>query len=149
MVAFGAQKTRTLTVHCLVQILVQRHNWTIYTRKWPSEAVTVNGDRYRDMFNEFLFTKILWGRYWQHLVSIGWRYMPHSRSYTRCFAPCFWISHYQPQRWCRLATFKLWFDNIGLLFVECRVIIVLRRQARDNIREAISEIQLHLIDNVL
>ena len=43
------------------------------------EAVTVNGDRYRNMMNELLFTKIENGR----------RYVPYSRSYTRCFALCF------------------------------------------------------------
>ena len=32
-----------------------RHNWAIFLRKY---AVTVNGDRYRAMLNEFLFTKI-------------------------------------------------------------------------------------------
>ena len=39
------------TSHCLVQILVQRHNE-------QEEAVTVNGDRYRTMLNAFLFTQI-------------------------------------------------------------------------------------------
>ena len=33
------------------------------------------------------------GGYWQHLVPTEWRYAPHCRSYTRCFAPCFWRSH--------------------------------------------------------
>ena len=51
------------------------------------EAVTFNGDCYRAMLNEFLFTKI-------EEEDIGnipkeWRYAPHCRSYTRCFAPCF------------------------------------------------------------
>ena len=46
------------TSHCLVLILVQRHNWTIFLWKWARRAVTVNGDRYRAMLNEFLFTKI-------------------------------------------------------------------------------------------
>ena len=78
------------------------------------EAVTVNGDRYRAMLNE------IWRRgYWQHLVPTGQRYVPHSRSYTRCFAPCFWRSDYQPQSWCRLATSELRFDTVGLLFVGC------------------------------
>ena len=80
------------------------------------EAVTVNGDCYRAMLNEFL----LRGRYWQHLVSTGRRYVPYSRSYTRCSAPCFWRSHYQPQNWCRLATSELRFDTVGLLFVGFR-----------------------------
>ena len=38
---------------------------------------TVNGDRYRTMLNEFLFTKNE-GGYWQHWVSTGRRYVPHS-----------------------------------------------------------------------
>ena len=38
---------------CVVRILVQRHNWAE-----QEETVTVNGDRYRAMSNEFLFTKI-------------------------------------------------------------------------------------------
>ena len=48
-------------------ILVQRHNWAIF----------------------LLVHKTLRGEYWQHLVSIGRRHVPHSRSYTRCFAPWF------------------------------------------------------------
>ena len=95
------------------------------------------------------------GGYWQQLVSTGWLYMPHSWSYTRYFEPFFWRSHYQPQSWCCLATSELRFDTVGLLFVGCRQRLVLRRQARDNwplkdnIREAIGEIQLHTIDYVL
>ena len=82
------------------------------------EAVTVNGDRYQDMLKEFLFTKI-------EETDIGsiWfqrRYVPHSRSYTRCFAPCFWRSYYQPKNWCCLATSELRFETVGLLFVVCR-----------------------------
>ena len=37
----------------------------------------VNGDHYRAMLNEFLFTR---GGYWQHLVLTGRRYVPYSRS---------------------------------------------------------------------
>ena len=44
--------------HCLVRLLVPRHNWAIFLRNEQGEAVTVNGDRYRAMLNEFLFTKI-------------------------------------------------------------------------------------------
>ena len=47
------------TSHCLVRILVQGHNWAIFfLENEQGEAVTVNGDRYRAMLNEFLFTKI-------------------------------------------------------------------------------------------
>ena len=44
--------------HCLVQILFQRHNWAIFFENEQGNTVTVNGDRYRAMLNEFLFTKI-------------------------------------------------------------------------------------------
>ena len=48
-----------LTMHAkrvsLVRILVQRHNWANCKQ---GETVTNNGDRYRAMLNEFLFTKI-------------------------------------------------------------------------------------------
>ena len=41
-----------------MRIFFQRHNWAIFFENEQGEAVTVNGDRYRAMFNEFLFTKI-------------------------------------------------------------------------------------------
>ena len=51
--------------YCLVLILVQRYNWAIFSSKINKEwslrsraIVTVKGDRYRAMLNEFLFTKI-------------------------------------------------------------------------------------------
>ena len=102
------------TSHCLVGILVQRHNWSIFLLKWEKER-PLQGRA------EWIFVHKNWkGRYWQHLVSTGRRYVPHSRSYTRCFAPCFWRSHYQQQSWCRLATSELRFNTVGLLFVGCR-----------------------------
>ena len=92
----------------------------------------------------------------QHLVLTGRRYVLYSRSYTRCFAPYFWRSHYQPQNWCRLATSKLRIDTVGLLFVECRQRYVLHQNKpeiidglKDNNREAIGEMRLQTIDNVL
>ena len=43
----------------LVRILVQRHNWAIFFfENVQEEAFTANGDRYRVMLKEFLFTKI-------------------------------------------------------------------------------------------
>ena len=36
----------------------QRHNWAIFFENQQGKAVTINGDRYRAMLNEFLFTKI-------------------------------------------------------------------------------------------
>ena len=50
IVAYGAQKTRT---HTLKSIIGQ-----FFVENGQGEAVTVDGDRYRTMFNEFLFTKI-------------------------------------------------------------------------------------------
>ena len=44
--------------HCLVQILIQRHNWVIFFENDQGEVVTVNDDRYQAMLNKFLFTKI-------------------------------------------------------------------------------------------
>ena len=48
IVAFGAQKTRThwksdapKTNHCLVRILVQRHNWVIFLRNIMLQSMTV------------------------------------------------------------------------------------------------------------
>ena len=99
------------TSHSLVRIFVQRYNWVIFLRKWA------RGSRYRQWRSlsghvERIFVHKNWrgGYIWQHLVSTGRRYMPHSGSYTQCFGPCFWRSHYQPQSWCRLATLEQRFD---------------------------------------
>ena len=99
--------------YCLVRILVQRHNWAIFLRKWA-----VNGSLSGHI--ERIFVHKNWRGYWQHLVSTGRRYVPHCQIYTRCFATCFWRSHCQPQSWCRLATSELSFDTVVLLFVGCR-----------------------------
>ena len=107
------------TSHCLVPILVQRHNWTIFLRKWARRG---RYSQWRSLSGhvERIFVHKNWrGGYWQNLVSTGRRYVPHSRSYTRCFAHCFWRSHYQLQSWCRLATSELRFDTVELLFVGC------------------------------
>ena len=111
------------TSHSLMRILVQRNNWTIFSSKMSySQWRSLSGHV------EWIFVHINWrGVYWQHTVSTGRRYVPHSQSYTRWFASCFWRSHYQPQSWCR-------FDTVVLLFVGCRQRQVLRRQARGNWR---------------
>ena len=111
-----APKTR----HCLVQILVQRHNWAIFLRKWARRGPC---SQWRSLLGhvERIFVHKSWsGGYWQHLVATGLRYVPYNRSYTRCLAPCFWRSHHQPKSYCRLASSVLRFDTAGLLFVECR-----------------------------
>ena len=97
-----------------------RHNWDIFLRKWARRS---RYSQWRSLSGpvERIFVHKNWkGEYWKHLVSTGRRYRPHSRSYTRCFASCFWRSHYQPQSWCRLTTSELRFDLVVLLFVGCR-----------------------------
>ena len=42
-----------------MRVLIQRHNWGIFFfENEYVETVTVNGDHYRAMLKEFLFTKI-------------------------------------------------------------------------------------------
>ena len=41
-----------------MRIVAQRHNWPFFFENEQGEAVTVNGDIYRTILNEFLFTKI-------------------------------------------------------------------------------------------
>ena len=101
------------TSHCFVRILVPRHDWSIFLRKWAKRG---RYSQWRSLSGlvEWIFVhKNLRGGYWQHLVSTGRRYVPRSRIYILCFASCFWRLYYQPQNWCRLAT-------VGLLFVGCR-----------------------------
>ena len=128
------------TSHCLMWILAQRHNWDIFLRKWArrgcySQWRSLSGFWFRGIVGHFSLKMSMllsghverivvhknWrGEYWQHFVLTRRCYMPHSRSYTRCFAPCFWRSHYQQRSWCRLATTELRFDTVGILFVGCR-----------------------------
>ena len=93
--------------------------------------------------------------YWQHLVSTARRFVQHSRSYTRCFAPCFWRSHYQSLSWCCLATqscdltlldYYLWGAVQDKCYADKSETI---DALKDNIRKANGEIQLRTIDNVL
>ena len=53
IVAFGAQKTRT---HALKSRRTQ--NESLFGTDFGPEALLINGDRFRPMLNEFLFTKI-------------------------------------------------------------------------------------------
>ena len=71
-------------------------------------AVTVNGDRYRAMLIEFLFTKIEKediGNIWNHIAEVT----------LDVLRPVFEDRIIS----CR-ASSELRFDNFGLLFVECR-----------------------------
>ena len=97
--------------HCLVRILDQRHNWAIFLRKWTRRGHYSQWRSLSGHVERSLVHKNWRGEYWQHLVSTGWRYVPHRRSYTRFFAPYFED---------RLATSEVWSDTIGLLFVWCR-----------------------------
>ena len=80
-----------------------------------AEEVTVNGDRYRAMLNEFLFTKI-------KEVDIGniWFQQGGAMCHTAEAAvdvlrPVLWAAEVMS-----LATSELWFDTVGLLFVRSR-----------------------------
>ena len=67
-----APKTR----HCLMWILVQRHNSAIFVRKWARRY-----SQWRSLSGhvERIFVHKNWrGAYWQYLVSTGRRYVPHS-----------------------------------------------------------------------
>ena len=86
----------TKTSHCLMRILVQRHNWAIFLRKWASRGRYSQWRSLSGHVERIFVHKNCRGGYWQHLISTGRRYVPHSRSYRRCFVPCFWRSHYQP-----------------------------------------------------
>ena len=82
------------------------------------------------------------------MVSIGRRYVSHSRSYTRCFAACFEdriISRRADVVW-PTRSYYLW----GAVKDKCYADKLETIDAlKDNIREAIVEIQLHTIHNVL
>ena len=67
------------TSHCLVRILVHFSTKMSKARQCRSLSGHV----------EKIFVYKNWrGGYWKHLVSTGQRFGSHSRSYTRCFAPC-------------------------------------------------------------
>ena len=89
-----------------LRILIQSHNWAIFFfRKW---AMRGRYCQWRSLSGhvERIFVHKNWrGEYGQHLVLTEWHYVPHSRSYTQCFPPCFWRSHYQKLKRRILATF--------------------------------------------
>ena len=92
-----AQKTRT---HTLKYLRTQNESLfganfgsrgligSLFFENEQGEAVTVNGDRYRAMLNEFLFTKFEE----EDIDNIWFQQdgaMSIKRSYTQCSAPCF------------------------------------------------------------
>ena len=70
--------------------LVQRHNWAIFLRKWARRGRYSQWRSLKGHVERIFVQKNLRRGYWQHLVSTRRRYVSHSRSYTRYFAPCFW-----------------------------------------------------------
>ena len=136
-------------------ILVQRQNGPFFFENQQVEAVTVNGDRNRAMLNEFLFTKI---------EEEGIEKILFQQDGARCHTneatfdvlrPVFEdriISRKSdviwPPRSCDLTAldYYLW----GAVTDKCYADKPQTIDAlKDNIREAIGEIQLHTIDNVL
>ena len=116
------------------------------------EAVTAKGDRYRAMLNEFLFTKIEEEDIGQHLISTGRRNVPHTAEaifdvLRPVFDDCIMSRNVDvvwPPWSCDLT--PLW----GAAKDKCyddepETIDALKI----NIREAVGEIQLHTIGNVL
>ena len=94
-------KPACMHCRCLVRILDQRHNWVIFLRKWTKKG---NYSQWQPL--SIIIAVVLTAR----------RYVPHSRSCTRCFT----MFCYQPQSWCRLAISELRFDAVELLFMGCR-----------------------------
>ena len=140
------------TSHCLVRILVQRHNWAIF---FENEQVTVNGDRYRTTLNEFLFTKL-------EEKDIGniWFQQDDATCHTaeatlNVLRPVFKdriISRRAdvvwPPRSCHLTPldYYLWSALKDKRYADKPETI---DALKNNIHEAIGEIQLHTIDIVL
>ena len=91
-VAYGAQKDPYAYIE--EQTHAKRILWCGFLSKVIIEpfcssneqgvAITFNVDRYLTMLNEFLLTKIEG----EDIVNTR-RYVPHSQSFTLCFAPCF------------------------------------------------------------
>ena len=89
--------TKRVTVWC--GFWVQRHNWAIFLRKWARRGRYSQWRSFSGHIERIFVHKNWRGGYWQHLISTGRRYVSHSRSHTRCFAPCFWRSQYGRSGW--------------------------------------------------
>ena len=118
--AYIEKRNASKPSHCLVRILIKRHNWAIFLRKRARRGRYSQWRSLSGHVERIFVHKNSREAYWQHLVSTQRSYVPHSRRYTWCFASCFWRSHYQLQSWCHLATSELRFDTVGLIFVGCR-----------------------------
>ena len=127
----------------------------IFFENEQGEAITVNGDRYWAMLNEFLFTKIVnedIGNVWFQQVGTTCH---TAEALHSMFFGLFLKIALSAAELMSFGHLGAAIDTVGLLFVGCRkdkcytdkpeIIDVLK----DNIREAIGEIQMHTIDKVL
>ena len=106
--------------HCLVPILVQRHNWAIYLRQWARRGHYSQWRSFSGHVERIFVHKIGRGGYWQYLVSTGPHYITLSLSYTRCFVSCLWKISLSTAELMSFGHLELQFDTVGLLFVGCR-----------------------------
>ena len=143
------------TSHCLVRILVQRHNWAIFLRKWVRRGRYI---QWRSLLGHvlFLFTKIE-----EKDIDNIWFQQDGARCHTaeaialHVLCPVFEdriISRRADVAWplqsCDLTPldYYLW----GAVKYKCYADKPETIDAvKDNIRKPIGEIQLHTIDNVL
>ena len=94
-----------------MRILLQNHNWPFFFENEQEEAITVNGDRYPTMLNEFLFTKIE-----VEDISNIW----FQQDAAKCHTAEATLDILRPFFEDRLATSELRYDTVGLLFAGCR-----------------------------
>ena len=93
----------------------------LFVENEQCEAVTVNGDRYRGMLNEFLFTKIEE----EDVANICFL-----QDGSTCHTAEATLDVLRPVFEHRIISRRA--DAVGLLFVGCRQRQLLRRQAKDN-----------------
>ena len=143
----GAPKTS----YCLVRILVQSHNWAIFFRKWARRSRY----SYRAMLKEFLFTQIV-----EKDIGNIWFQQDGAKCHTEDAAlyvlrPVFKdriISRradvvWPPRSWdLTPLEYYIWGAVKDKCYANKPETI---DDLKDNIREAIGEIQMHTIDNVL
>ena len=136
------------TSHCLVRILVQRHNWDIFLWKWARNGRYSQWRSFSRHVERILVHKNLKGGYWQNLDSTGQRCVAQPK--FDVLRPVFEdriISRRADVVWppwscgnylCGAVKDKWYADKPETIDA-----------LKDNIREAIGEIQLHTIDNLL
>ena len=120
MSQFGAQKTRTHTLKSrhtqneslfgadFIPEALLGHFSSKISKERPLQSIR---DRYRPMLNEFLFTKIE-----EEDIGNIWFQQDGATRHTAEAT----LDGLCPVFENRLATLELRFDNVGLLFVECR-----------------------------